>query len=254
MTLTAAKEILSAKAAEESFIESSPEIKELGEYVFEGDTVPCSENDPSYHKYVDRLMNGLTEGSELYVSDDALADYADELGYITADHILVMTVDPESREPLDEATVAEKRALADELLARLRASDDPIALFRALADEYSEDTGRAANPDGYTFAEGTMVEEFDDAARALGENEISDVVESVYGCHIILRKPLDRAAAADAVRDAYADHSFLDAANAADMTVTDAARDFDVAAVYEAIIAAHAAVPEDAAQENPFAP
>ncbi len=64
-TETVPREILSAKAAEERFIESSPELKKLGEYVFEGDTGPCSENDPSYHKYVDRLMNGLTEGSEL---------------------------------------------------------------------------------------------------------------------------------------------------------------------------------------------
>ena len=65
VTASAVKEILASKAAEEKFIESSPELTELGEYVFEGDSLPCSENDPSYHKYVDRLMNGLTEGSEL---------------------------------------------------------------------------------------------------------------------------------------------------------------------------------------------
>ena len=28
------------------------EAEELAEYVFEGDTIPCSENDPSYHKFV----------------------------------------------------------------------------------------------------------------------------------------------------------------------------------------------------------
>ena len=58
-------DILEARAEEEEFIENSPELKELGEYVPEGDTLPCSENDPSYHKYVKRLMDGFSEGEEL---------------------------------------------------------------------------------------------------------------------------------------------------------------------------------------------
>ena len=41
---------------EQEYLEKNPELAELGEYVFEGDTVPCSENDPSYHKYISSLM------------------------------------------------------------------------------------------------------------------------------------------------------------------------------------------------------
>ena len=43
----------------------------------------------------------------------------------------------------------------------------------------------------------------DHTAAALGEGEVSEIVESYYGYHIILRKPLDEAKAVDAVRETY---------------------------------------------------
>ncbi len=183
-----------------------------------------------------------TPGSPLYASDEELSAAAVEAGYLTADHILLMTVDPTTREPLDEETVEAKRALAEELLWRLRDSSDPVALFAQLAAEYGEDPGREANPYGYTFTFGTMVDAFDTAARALGENEYSDVVESEYGYHIILRRPLDVAAAADAVRSGYFDDLFLARAEAADMTLAPVMDDYDFIAVAEALRAAQAEV------------
>ena len=50
-----------------------------------------------------------------------------------------------------------------------------------LADEYSEDPGRESYPTGYTFTTGSMVQEFEDAAYALSEGEVSEVVESSLG-------------------------------------------------------------------------
>ena len=174
-------------------------------------------------------------GTGLYADEDVLHAYAAGVGYITADHILIPTIDLATREALSDETVAENRALAEDLLAQLRASEDPIALFKELADRYSEDTGRAANPDGYTFTTGAMVEEFDSAARALGENEISDVVESAYGYHIILRKPLDVQTAIDAVREEYFDVLFLAEVEGAELERSPALDSFDVSAVYTAL-------------------
>ena len=146
------------------------------------------------------------EDSGSYPTDaEALAYAQDELGCYRAKHILLLTKDMSKPvtgeggvytgeyEPLDEATVAEKKALADDLLSQLRASDDPVALFDELMNQYSEDTGLAANPDGYTTQKGQMVSEFEDTALALKDGEISDVVESTFGYHIILRLPLDPA-------------------------------------------------------------
>jgi len=142
------------------------------------------------------------EGSEGYPTDAETLAYAqDELGYYRAKHILLLTKDMEQQvtnedgttgyAPLDEATVAEKKAKADDLLAQLRASDDPVALFDTLMKENSEDSGLAANPDGYTTTKGKMVTAFEDTALSLKDGEISDVVESEYGYHIILRLPLE---------------------------------------------------------------
>ena len=47
----------------------------------------------------------------------------------------------DTREPLDEATVAQKKAQAEDFLAQLRAAEDPIALFDDLMNEHSEDSG-----------------------------------------------------------------------------------------------------------------
>ena len=48
------EEVVFSDISEESVTEEQPEseAEELAEYVFEGDTIPCSENDPSYHKFV----------------------------------------------------------------------------------------------------------------------------------------------------------------------------------------------------------
>ncbi|MFQ8927476.1 MAG: peptidylprolyl isomerase [Evtepia gabavorous] len=85
---------------------------------------------------------------------------------------------------------AQKKAKAEELLAQLQAISDPAQLeekFDELMNANSEDTGLAANPDGYAFTTGEMVQEFEDATRALEPGQISGLVESSYGYHIILR-------------------------------------------------------------------
>lgn len=108
------------------------------------------------------------------------------------DHILLMTKDAESGEPLGEEEAAEKKAKAEELLTQLQETDpaELETLFTQLADENGEDEGRNEGK-GYLINEATnFVQEFKDAAFALQPGQISGIVESDYGYHILLRKEL----------------------------------------------------------------
>ncbi|MBO5496892.1 MAG: peptidylprolyl isomerase, partial [Oscillospiraceae bacterium] len=128
------------------------------------------------------------------VSDEQAQAYLDESGYLAANHILLMTIDPETGEELSEADIQNKKAVADTLAGELKAIEDHdklLARFGELKEEYCEDTGKVTNPDGYVFTPGTMVAEFEESCQALGEYEVSDPVKTSYGYHVILRKPLD---------------------------------------------------------------
>jgi len=74
------------------------------------------------------------------------------------------------------------RSLAESLRTRLEAGED----FATLARQYSQDTGSGANGgDLGTFSRGEMVPPFEDAAFSLQVGEISPVVETNFGLHII---------------------------------------------------------------------
>lgn len=133
------------------------------------------------------------EDSGHWPTDAEVMAWMEEEGIYRAKHILLMTIDPITREPLDEETIAQKKEQIDAFLVQLRAAEDPIALFDSLMNEHSEDSGLATHPEGYTTFKGEMVAPFENAALALKDGEISDVVESEFGYHIILRLPLDPA-------------------------------------------------------------
>lgn len=181
-----------------------------------------------------------TEGSKLYASDEDLAVYAAEQGYITADHILLTTKDTATGEALSDEEKAEKKALAEELAEKLKnyTGDDLASYFAQLADEYSEDPGRETYPTGYTFTTGAMVPEFETAAYALAEGEVSEIVESSFGYHILLRLPLDKAAAADAVRKSYFTDFFSDRVESAVIATSAEFDKLDPQVLYKAIQAA----------------
>jgi peptidyl-prolyl cis-trans isomerase D len=92
---------------------------------------------------------------------------------IRASHVLLKT------EGKDEAAVKSK---AEELLKQARGGAD----FAELAKKYSEDESNAKQGgDLDYFARGRMVAEFDQVAFALEPGQISDVVKTQFGYHII---------------------------------------------------------------------
>jgi peptidyl-prolyl cis-trans isomerase D len=92
---------------------------------------------------------------------------------VHASHILLKTAGK------DEAAV---RKQAESVLAQVKAGGD----FAALATKYSEDdVSKARGGDLDFFGRGSMVKPFEDAAFALEPGQISDLVKTNYGFHII---------------------------------------------------------------------
>jgi peptidyl-prolyl cis-trans isomerase D len=92
---------------------------------------------------------------------------------VRASHILLKT------EGKDEAAV---RKQAEELLAKIKGGAD----FAALATKLSEDEVSAEKGgDLDFFGRGAMVKEFDEVAFSLKPGEMSDLVKTPYGFHII---------------------------------------------------------------------
>jgi parvulin-like peptidyl-prolyl isomerase len=98
-------------------------------------------------------------------------------------HILISTLDPASQSPLPPDKKKEKETLANDLKNRAINGED----FAKLVKEYSDDPGSKSKGGEYTFARNhQMVPEFETAAFTLAKtNQISDLVETRYGYHII---------------------------------------------------------------------
>ncbi len=153
---------------------------------------------PETYSYINTVSCLYTDGfDQLFgkmgadVTDEDAMAFAEENGYITAKHILISNTDAEGA-ALDETALAAAGELAADIQAQIAAVADPTArveLFNELMAEYNSDTAENYYPAGYCFAEGEMVAEFYDAAAALEEYGVSDVVETDYGWHIILRMP-----------------------------------------------------------------
>jgi peptidyl-prolyl cis-trans isomerase C len=100
---------------------------------------------------------------------------------VRASHILISTLDPLTQHPLPPDQKKAKEQLAKELKARAEKGED----FAKLAKQYSEDPGSKDKGGEYTFPRGRMVPEFEAAAFSLKTNQISDIVETKFGYHII---------------------------------------------------------------------
>jgi len=81
-------------------------------------------------------------------------------------------------------TQAEARTRAEDVLRRARAGEDMGNLAAQFSDEPGHETRRG---DLGSFGRGAMVPPFEQAAFALSVGQISDIVETQFGYHVIKR-------------------------------------------------------------------
>jgi parvulin-like peptidyl-prolyl isomerase len=82
----------------------------------------------------------------------------------------------------DETLNQEAKKKAEDILAKIKGGEKS---FEDLAKEYSEDTTAEEGGDLGYFGKGIMVPEFETAAFSLGVGEVSDLVVTEYGYHIV---------------------------------------------------------------------
>ncbi len=102
---------------------------------------------------------------------------------IQAAHILIM-YEGSMRAPENiTRTKEEARAFAEELLQRIKEGADFQELAKEFSDGPSSVNGGVLSP----FGRGKMMPAFEEAAFALDKGEVSGIVETDFGFHIIKR-------------------------------------------------------------------
>ncbi len=100
---------------------------------------------------------------------------------VKANHILIKT-EPKA----DDSQKAEARKKIEDIQNRLKKGED----FASLAKEFSQCPSSANGGDLGYFTQGQMVKPFADAAFALAPGEVSSIVETKFGYHLI--KSIDK--------------------------------------------------------------
>lgn len=124
---------------------------------------------------------------DLTLSDEDLQTYyrRHEEQFDVAEQVKVSHILFRISTEADEDQRSKKRQLAEKVLAEIRAKDGKN--FAELARRYSDDAGSAVQGGSLDyFPRGAMVPAFEEAAFALEPGEISDIVETSFGLHIIM--------------------------------------------------------------------
>jgi len=94
------------------------------------------------------------------------------LKQVRAKHILIKA---------DDTNKEEAKQTAEGILKRIKDGED----FVSLVKEFSQDEGSIEKDGEYTFPRGQMVPEFEEKAFSMKPGEVSDLVETQFGYHII---------------------------------------------------------------------
>jgi len=127
---------------------------------------------------IDKMTNGLPKATEADAKEfyDSNPDRFMTPERIKASHVLIK-VAPED----NDLVKAEKRKKIEDIHRRLAGGED----FAKVASENSECPSSASGGDLGFFSRGQMVKQFEDAAFALKTGQLSGIVETRFGFHVI---------------------------------------------------------------------
>jgi parvulin-like peptidyl-prolyl isomerase len=145
----------------------------------------------------------VTDAEARKFYDDHPADF-EQPEMVRIAQIFLSTHDPLTGAELSDTDKAAKKKEIEDILKHARAGEN----FSNLVEQYSEDPGSKDKGGVYTVARGQTLPEFEAAAFSLNSNQISDVVATASGYHLIKSlekmpaKKLDYATVADDLKRA----------------------------------------------------
>jgi parvulin-like peptidyl-prolyl isomerase len=147
---------------------------------------------------VRELKITVTDAEAKQFYGDHPADF-EQPEMVRIEQIFLSTHDPITGTELSDDNKAAKQKELEDILKRARVGED----FKQLVEQYSEDPTTKDKGGEYTIARGQTLPEFEAAAFSLNTNQVSDVVITAGGYHLIKllekipAKKLDYASVAD---------------------------------------------------------
>ena len=170
-----------------SLADNRAKFKTDAEYQAALDELVMTQSDLELFTRKDVAINNMIEarlGSKAQVTDaeakkfydDNRTKYFEQGARLKASHILIGTAESASKEEREQA-----KAKAEALLARIKKGED----FAEIAKKESTCPSKEKGGDLGVFGQGDMVPPFEKAAFGLKPGEVSGVVSTVFGYHII---------------------------------------------------------------------
>ena len=131
------------------------------------------------NKLIEDVTKSMKAGEEAIAKFyEENARYFEKPEQVEASHILIKL---DEADATNETAKAAAKAKAESLRAQILAGTN----FAELAAIHSDCPSKAQGGSLGSFGRGQMVKPFEDAAFALGTNEVSEVVETQFGFHVI---------------------------------------------------------------------
>ncbi len=159
------------------------DIKASLESASEGQIIGPIDLEGSYTINAMGGISGFTgKGLVQLVSRESVSEEKEIAPEVSARHILIAWEGAEGADEESLRTQEEAEILIGEIQDRIQNGES----FEELAKEYSDDfSNKEAGGDLGRFGKGRMVEEFEEAAFALEKDQISEIVETDFGYHLI---------------------------------------------------------------------
>lgn len=129
---------------------------------------------------VRELKVTVTDDEAKKFYEDHPADF-EQPEMVRIEQIFLSTHDPITGAELSDTEMAAKKKEMEDILKKARAGGN----FSNLVEQYSEDTGSKSKGGVYTIARGQTLPEFEAAAFSLNTNQLSEVVTTSSGYHLI---------------------------------------------------------------------